>query len=87
MLEQIVVYFISFFLLGAVYDVNILCKIVSAVGHVTVIFLLLLARWIKCSEKLEMADLIELVYRYSREIEHSDENLDRVEELDWFIRI
>ena len=34
-----------------------------------------------------MADLIELVYRYSREIEHSDENLDRVEELDWFIRI
>ena len=42
---------------------------------------------IKCSEKLEMADLIELVYRYSREIEHSDENLDRVEELDWFIRI
>ena len=74
-------------LLGAGYDGNILGKIDSAVGHVTVIFLLLLARWIKCSEKLEMADLIELVYRYSREIEHSDENLDRVEELDWFIRI
>lgn len=86
-LEQIVVYFISIYLLGAVYDGNILGKIDSAVGHVTVIFLLLLARWIKCSEKLEMADLIELVYRYSREIEHSDENLDRVEELDWFIRI
>ena len=86
-LEQIVVYFISIYLLGAVYDGNILGKIDSAVGHVTVIFLLLFARWIKCSEKLEMADLIELVYRYSREIEHSDENLDRVEELDWFIRI
>lgn len=86
-LEQIVVYFISIYLLGAVYDGNILGKIDSAVGHVTVIFLLLLARWIKCSEKLEMTDLIELVYRYSREIEHSDENLDRVEELDWFIRI
>ena len=86
-LEQIVIYFISIYLLGAVYDGNILGKIDSAVGHVTVIFLLLLARWIKCSEKLEMADLIELVYRYSREIEHSDENLDRVEELDWFIRI
>ena len=65
-LEQIVVYFISIYLLGAVYDGNILGKIDSAVGHVTVIFLLLLARWIKCSEKLEMADLIELVYRYSR---------------------
>ena len=86
-LEQIVVYFISIYLLGAVYDGNILGKIDSAVGHATVIFLLLLARWIKCSEKLEVADLIELVYRYSREIEHSDENLDRVEELDWFIRI
>ena len=85
-LEQIVVYFISIYLLGAVYDGNILGKVDSAVGHVTVIFLLLLARWIKCDEKLEMADLIELVYRYSREIEHSDENLDRVEELDWFER-
>lgn len=86
-LEQIVVYFISIYLAGAVYDGNILGKVDSAAGHTTAIFLLLLARWIKCNEKLGMEDLIELVYRYSREIEHSDENLDRVEELDWFIRI
>lgn len=35
-------------------------------------------------ETLSADDLIEFSYRYSREIEHSDENLEQVEVLDWF---
>ena len=84
-LEQLVVYFISVYLLGAVYDENILGKIDACIGHTIEIYLLLLGRWLKHGE-LAMDDVIEVVYRYSREIEHSDENLERAEMLNWFAR-
>lgn len=84
-LEQLVVYFISVYLLGAVYDENVLGKIDACIGHTIEIYLLLLGRWLKHGE-LAMDDVMEVVYRYSREIEHSDENLERAEMLNWFER-
>lgn len=83
-LEQIIVYFISIYLLGAVYDDNISGKVNACVGHAVELYMLLMARWLKNGEQISMDDLIELAYRYSREIEHSDENLEKVEVLDWF---
>ena len=85
-LEQIIVYFISIYLLGAVYDENIIGKVDACVTHSIEIFMLLWARWVKNEENLKMDDLIEIVYRYSREIEHSDENLEKVEVINWFNR-
>lgn len=85
-IEQITVYFISIYLLGAVYDDNIIGKVDACVGHAVELYMLAMARWIKNGETLSMDDLIELAYRYSREIEHSDENLEQVEILDWFDR-
>lgn len=83
-LEQIIVYFISTYLLGAVYDDNISSKVNACVGHAVELYMLLMARWLRNGETLSTDDLIELSYRYSREIEHSDENLEQVEVLDWF---
>ena len=83
-LEQIIVYFISTYLLGAVYDDNISGKVNACVGHAVELYMLLMARWLRNGETLSTDDLIELSYRYSREIEHSDENLEQVEVLDWF---
>lgn len=83
-LEQIIVYFISIYLLGAVYDDNISGKVNACVGHAVELYMLLMARWLRNGETLSVDDLIELSYRYSREIEHSDENLEQVEVLDWF---
>lgn len=83
-IEQIIVYFISIYLLGAVYDGNIDGKVNACVGHTVELYMLLMARWLKNGDDLVMDDLIEFVYRYSREIEHSDENLEQVEMLDWF---
>ena len=60
-------------------------KIDACIGHTIEIYLLLLGRWLKHGE-LAMDDVIEVVYRYSREIEHSDENLERAEMLNWFAR-
>ena len=83
-LEQIIVYFISIYLLGAVYDDNISGKVNACAGHAVELYMLLMARWLRNGETLSVDDLIELSYRYSREIEHSDENLEQVEILDWF---
>ena len=83
-LEQIIVYFISIYLLGAVYDDNISGKVNACVGHAVELYMLLMARWLRNGETLSVDDLIELSYRYSREIEHSDDNLEQVEVLDWF---
>lgn len=84
-LEQLIVYFLSIYVLGAVYDENIIGKIDACIGQTTQIYLLLLGRWLKRGE-LERKDLVDIVYRYSREIEHSDENLDCVDALNWFGR-
>ena len=83
-LEQIIVYFVSIYLLGAVYDDNISGKVNACVGHAVELYMLLMARWLRNGETLSVDDFIELSYRYSREIEHSDENLEQVEVLDWF---
>lgn len=83
-LEQIIVYFISIYLLGAVYDGNIDGKVNACVGHAVELYMLLMARWLRNGETLSVDELIELSYRYSREIEHSDENLEQVEVLEWF---
>lgn len=36
-------------------------------------------RWIRNEKQLDMEDVIELVYRFSREVEHSDQNLKQME--------
>ena len=37
-------------------------------------------RWLFQGKKLEFQDLVEVAYMYAREIEHSDENLNLLEE-------
>ena len=35
------------------------------------------ATWLKNEKQLELEDVCSIAYRYSRELEHSDENLKR----------
>lgn len=77
--EQLLVYFISTYFCGAVYDGNILAKVQMAVVHVWMIRELLLVQWIRNERELCLEDVVEVVYRYSREAEHSDENLNWAE--------
>lgn len=39
------------------------------------------ARWLRNEGVLDLEDLTEIVYRYSRELEHSDENLELFERM------
>lgn len=83
-LEQLAVYFISTYFVGAVYDGRIYRKADTAVAYVAQLYDLFAARWLKNERSLDTEDVIELVYRYSREIEHSDPNLERMEKYHWW---
>ena len=83
-LEQLAVYFISTYFSGAVYDGRIYGKADTAVGYVAQLYDLFMARWLKNEKQLDTEDVIEIVYRYSREIEHSDPNLEAMERWCWW---
>lgn len=78
--EQLLVYFIYTYFCGAVYDGRVYAKVRMSVISVFLISEMLAARWIKNEKRLDFEDVAEIVYRYSREIEHSDKNLELMEE-------
>lgn len=77
--EQLLVYFIDTYFCGAVYDGAILAKVQMAIFSVDILEVLVKMRWLRNEKQLNLEDVIELVYRFSREVEHSDLNLKRME--------
>lgn len=87
-LEQILIYFLYTYFSGSVYDGKLFAKVQMAVYCTWMIQLLWMARWQMNGQKLEKLEMTEILYRFSREIEHSDENiekLDKMMEKKWLI--
>ena len=80
-LEQILIYFLYTYFPGSVYDGLLFAKAQMAVYCTWMIELLWMARWIRNGKKLDIEEMTELLYRFSREIEHSDENLEKLDEM------
>ncbi len=88
-LEQIFVYFLFTYFPGAVYDGKIFAKTQMAVYCTWMVELLWMARWLMNGKQLNLEEMTELLYRFSREVEHSDENLiklDKMLEKKWIIK-
>jgi len=88
-LEQLLVYFLFTYFPGAVYDGEIYAKAQLAVYCVWMIWELWMARFIKNEKSLNLEEMTELVYRFSREVEHSDLNLKTIEKIlekKWFLK-
>lgn len=79
-MEQYLVYFLYTYFCGAVYDGKILNKVKMTAAVAWVLQEILMAKWVINAEELNMEDVKEVMYRYSRELEHSDINLRRLEE-------
>ena len=89
LLEQLLVYFLFTYFPGAVYDGEIYAKAQLAIYCVWMIWELWMARWLKNEKTLDLEEMTELVYRFSREVEHSDVNLKMIEKImekKWFLR-
>lgn len=77
--ENLVLYFIHTFVLGAVYDGDILGKVKLALFSYIVIRENCLAASQKTG-RMTREILVEQAYRYSREVENSDDNLESLED-------
>lgn len=80
-LEQIFVYFLFTYFPGAVYDGEIFAKAQMSVYCTWMVELLWMACWLSHGKFLDKQKMTELLYRFSREVEHSDENLKRLDKM------
>ena len=80
-IEQLMVYFVFTYFCGAVYDENILGKMQTAVVSTLLIQELSIAKWIELNEQFGFEEFVDIAHRVSREIEHSDLNLIRMEKI------
>lgn len=80
MLEQILMFFLYTYFCGAVYDDCIYSKVGMAVFSATYIQEFIMCDWYVTGKKTDMQECIRMTYRYAREVEHSDENLNKLEE-------
>lgn len=79
--EQLMVYWLYTYFCGAVYDERIFAKGKMAVLCTLFIEELVLGLFVERQEGLAFEDLVSVSYRFSRELEHSDQNLNTLEEL------
>lgn len=78
--EQILLFFLYTYFCGAVYDGCIYSKVGMAVFSACYIQEFIMCRWYLADGNICMQECIRLAYRYAREVEHSDENLNMLEE-------
>lgn len=78
--ENLAHFFLYTYFCGAVYDDCIYSKAALAVFSVCFLQEFIMCRWFFADKNIEKSDYVELSYRYAREVEHSDENLIRLEE-------
>ena len=78
-MEQLLVYFVFTYFCGAVYDSSIYGKAKLCVYSVYYIKELLKAMFVRNGFELTHEEIEDIVIRYSRELEHSDINLGKIE--------
>ena len=79
--EQLLVYWIYTYFCGAVYDGEIFAKVKMAVVCTLLIHELDVGTYLKNGRVFCPEDQISICYRFSRELEHSDLNLNAFEDL------
>lgn len=79
--EQLLVYWIYTYFCGAVYDDEIFAKIKMAVVCTLFIHDLSVGTYLKNNREFHLGNQIQICYQFSRELEHSDLNLNKFEEL------
>lgn len=79
-IEQMTIYYLYTYYCGAVYDGNALAKAKMAIVSTLIWEELCHAREAQEGRRIGFEERLELAYRYSRELEHSDLNLNKMEE-------
>lgn len=78
--ENILIFFLYTYFCGAVYDDWIYSKAALSVFSVMFIGEFVMCKWNLADKYINWEECVELAYRYAREVEHSDDNLNLLEE-------
>ena len=79
--EQLLMFFVYTYFLGAVYDDCVYSKLALSTFSVCFIEEIIISERLKNNKHISLDECIELSYRYAREVEHSDDNLNILEEM------
>lgn len=79
--EQLLLYWIYTYFCGAVYDDQIFAKVKMAIVCTFMIHALAVGTYLKNDRHFSFEELVSISYRFSRELEHSDPNLNEFENL------
>ena len=79
--EQLMIYFVFTYFCGAVYDGEIYTKMQLAVVSTLLIEELAMAVWKQNGFQLSFMEFVDIAHKYSRELEHSDINLNCLEKI------
>lgn len=79
--EHLIVYFIFRYFMKAVYDYDVSAKVKLAVVSMLMIKELDIVIWMKNDKNFNMDDQVDIVKMYSKDIEHSEENVESLYEI------
>ena len=79
--EHLMVYFIFRYFMKAVYDYDVSEKVKFAVVSLIMIKELDVVRWMKNDKNFSMNDQVDVIKMYSKDIEHSEENVESLYEI------
>lgn len=79
--EHLLLYWIYTYFCGAVYDDQIFAKVKMAVVCTFMIHALAVGTYLRNDRHFSFEELVSISYRFSRELEHSDPNLNKFENL------
>jgi len=79
--EQLMVYYLFHYFLGAVYDEDAYTKVKLSIACTLFIKEMSMAKWIKKDGVLKFHDVVKETYLFAREVEHLDENIELLEKM------
>ena len=79
-LENLLVYLIYKYFMNTLYTKDLKKEVNNIIISYSIIRMLLLGRWIKNNKKLEEEDFVEVIYVFSRVIEHNRSFLNKIYE-------
>ena len=79
--EQLMVYFVFTYFCGGVYDGRGYSKMLMSVTSTLLIEEIAMGRFMEQKGKLTFLDFVDVAHKFSREVEHSDKNLETLEQI------
>lgn len=81
--EHLLVYYVYRYFMKMIFDGDVYSKAVMSAAAIMIIHEMNVSIWIKKDRKFETEDLVKVMYLFSKEVEHCEENMERLSDEFW----